>query len=87
MQTLQDHHLLRHRQQPSHQPHLQERPQLHRLWRFPSSTTTAPGPFHYNVVAFGKQGHFAKPLQKGTRIKLVVQAQFSAGQHRHSPAY
>jgi hypothetical protein len=25
--------------------------------------------FHYNVVAFGKQ------LQKGTRIKLVVQAQ------------
>jgi len=27
--------------------------------------------FHYNVVAFGKQGHFAKPL----RIKLVVQAQ------------
>ena len=31
--------------------------------------------FHYNVVAFGKQGHFAKPLQSGTRIKLVVQAQ------------
>ena len=31
--------------------------------------------FHYNVVAWGKQGHFAKPLQKGTRIKLVVQAQ------------
>jgi hypothetical protein len=31
--------------------------------------------FHYNVVAFGKQGHFAKPLQIGTRIKLVVQAQ------------
>jgi len=31
--------------------------------------------FHYNIVAFGKQGHFAKPLQKGTRIKLVVQAQ------------
>ena len=31
--------------------------------------------FHYNVVAFGKQGHFAKPLQAGTRIKLVVQAQ------------
>ena len=31
--------------------------------------------FHYNVVAFGKQGHFAKPLQKGTRIKLVAQAQ------------
>ena len=30
--------------------------------------------FHYNVVAFGKQGHFAKPLQKGTRIKHVVQA-------------
>ena len=26
-------------------------------------------------MAFGKQGHFAKPLQKGTRIKLVVQAQ------------
>ena len=32
--------------------------------------------FHYNVVAFGKQGHFAKPLQTGARIKLVVQAQF-----------
>jgi hypothetical protein len=31
--------------------------------------------FHYNVVAFGKQGYFAKPLQTGTRIKLVVQAQ------------
>ena len=31
--------------------------------------------FHYNVVAFGMQGHFAKPLQKGTRIKLVVQAE------------
>jgi len=31
--------------------------------------------FHYNVVAFGKQGHFAKQLQTGTRIKLVVQAQ------------
>jgi hypothetical protein len=34
--------------------------------------------FHYNVVAFAKQGHFAKPLQKGTRIKLVVQAQPSS---------
>jgi len=31
--------------------------------------------FHYNVVAFGKQGHFAKQLQTGTRINLVVQAQ------------
>ena len=31
--------------------------------------------FHYNVVAFGKQGHFAKRLQTGTHIKLVVQAQ------------
>jgi hypothetical protein len=31
--------------------------------------------FHYNVVAFGKQGHFAKPLQKGTRVKLAIQAQ------------
>ncbi|MHB1840933.1 MAG: single-stranded DNA-binding protein [Acidobacteriaceae bacterium] len=31
--------------------------------------------FHYNVVAFGKQGSFAKPLQRGTRIKLVAQAQ------------
>ena len=30
--------------------------------------------FPYNVVALGKQGHFAKPLQIGTRIKLVVQA-------------
>ena len=25
--------------------------------------------FHYNVVAFGKQGHFAKQLQTGTRIR------------------
>jgi hypothetical protein len=31
--------------------------------------------FHYNVVAWGKQGQFAKPLQVGTRIRLVVQAQ------------
>lgn len=31
--------------------------------------------FHYNVVAWGKQGQLAKPLQVGTRIKLVVQAQ------------
>jgi hypothetical protein len=31
--------------------------------------------FHYNVVAFGKQGHFAKQLQTDTRAKLVVQAQ------------
>ncbi|WP_041597090.1 single-stranded DNA-binding protein [Granulicella tundricola] len=31
--------------------------------------------FYYNVVAWGKQGQFAKPLQVGTRIKLVVQAQ------------
>ena len=31
--------------------------------------------FHYNVVAWSKQGQFAKPLQVGTRIKLVVQAQ------------
>ena len=31
--------------------------------------------FYYNVVAWGKQGRFAKPLQVGTRIKLVVQAQ------------
>jgi hypothetical protein len=31
--------------------------------------------FSYNVVAWGKQGHFAKPLQTNTRIKLVVQAQ------------
>jgi Single-strand binding protein family len=31
--------------------------------------------FHYNVVAWGKQGHFAKPLQKGTPVKLVIQAQ------------
>jgi hypothetical protein len=31
--------------------------------------------FHYNVVTFGKQGHFAKQLQTGTRIKLIVQAQ------------
>jgi len=31
--------------------------------------------FHYNVVAFGKQGNFTKKLQTGTRIKIVVQAQ------------
>jgi hypothetical protein len=31
--------------------------------------------FHYNVVGVGQQGHFAKQLQTGTRIKLVVQAQ------------
>ena len=31
--------------------------------------------FHYNVVAWGKQGDLAKPLQKGTRVKLVIQAQ------------
>jgi hypothetical protein len=31
--------------------------------------------FSYNVVAWGKEGHFAKSLQRGTRIKLVVQAQ------------
>ncbi len=33
------------------------------------------GLFTTTFVAFGKQGHFAKPLQTGTRIKLVVQAQ------------
>jgi hypothetical protein len=31
--------------------------------------------FSYNVVAWGKEGHFAKSLQVGTRIKLVVKAQ------------
>ena len=31
--------------------------------------------FHYNVVAWGKQGDFAQPLQRGTRVKLVIQAQ------------
>ena len=31
--------------------------------------------FHYNVVAWGKQGRFAQPLQRGTRVKLVIQAQ------------
>jgi hypothetical protein len=31
--------------------------------------------FSYNVVAWGKEGHFAKSLQKGTRLKLVVKAQ------------
>ncbi len=30
--------------------------------------------FHYNVVAWGKEGHFAEPLQKGNRVELVVQA-------------
>ena len=28
--------------------------------------------FHYNVVAFGKQGHVAKQVQTGARIKRVV---------------
>ena len=42
---------------------------------FPSSPTGNQQAFHYHVVAFGKQGHFAKPLHTGTRIKLVVQAQ------------
>jgi single-stranded DNA-binding protein len=31
--------------------------------------------FSYNVVAWGKQGHFAKSLLKGTRIKIIIQAQ------------
>ena len=31
--------------------------------------------FNYNVVAWGKEGHFAKSLGVGTRIKLVVKAQ------------
>jgi single-stranded DNA-binding protein len=31
--------------------------------------------FSYNVVAWGKQGHFAKPLQRGTHVKMVIQAQ------------
>jgi hypothetical protein len=31
--------------------------------------------FHYNVIAWGKQGRFAQPLQKGTRVMLVIQAQ------------
>jgi len=30
--------------------------------------------FHYNVVAWGKQGRLAQSLQKGTRIRLVIQA-------------
>ena len=28
--------------------------------------------FHYNVVPFGKQGHVAKQVQTGARIKRVV---------------
>jgi hypothetical protein len=31
--------------------------------------------FSYNVVAWGKEDHFAKSLHKATRINLVVQAQ------------
>jgi hypothetical protein len=31
--------------------------------------------FSYSVVAWGKEGFFAKVLQKGSRIKLAVQAQ------------
>ncbi len=31
--------------------------------------------FHYSILVFGKQGQFASRLQKGTRIKLVIQAQ------------
>ncbi len=33
---------------------------------------------HYDVVVWGKRGRFAEPLQKGTRVKLVIQAQVSA---------
>jgi hypothetical protein len=31
--------------------------------------------FHYNVVAWGEQGHYAKSLQRGTHVKMVIQAQ------------
>jgi len=31
-------------------------------------------PFHYNVVAFGNAGQFAKSLSRGERIVLSVQA-------------
>ena len=31
--------------------------------------------FSYNVVAWGKEGHFAKSLQRGTRVKMLIQAQ------------
>jgi hypothetical protein len=46
---------------------------VHRLRRLVSERNQRA--FHYNVVAWGKQGHFAKPLQKAPCIKLVVQAQ------------
>ena len=32
-------------------------------------------PFHYNVVAFGRPGQFAKSLQRGTEVKLSIQAE------------
>jgi hypothetical protein len=30
--------------------------------------------FHYNVVAFGKAGAYAKTLQRGAQVKLAIQA-------------
>jgi hypothetical protein len=69
-----NHHLLRSRQKFSHQPHLQIRPQVHRLRSFHHPRLHLQA-FHYNVVAFDNQGHFAKQFQTGTHIKLVVQAQ------------
>ena len=40
--------------------------------------------FHYNVVAWGKQGHFAKPLQKRHPRQARHSGAFSARQPRHN---
>jgi hypothetical protein len=30
--------------------------------------------YHYNVVAFGRPGHFAQHLQRGAQVKLAIHA-------------
>jgi hypothetical protein len=40
--------------------------------------------FHYNVVAFGRQGHFAKPLQKGTCVAKTINCATDAQGHSNS---
>ena len=58
----------------SHQPHFQERSRIPAFGVSIISNRNLQA-FYYNVVAWGKQGHFAQPLLKGTRVKLVIQAQ------------
>jgi len=72
-----DHHPLRHRQQLSNSATSRTSKNGCKYTAFGVAIISDRNlqAFHYNVVAFGKQGHFAKPLQTGTRIKLVVQAQ------------